>query len=280
MRLLCNNIFNLFPYIVSGGEDDFFPISNIFNYQTLEVGRFKSEEEASLFLDGKGTINCFAIFNTNIKNMSIEIEDIYGNFIYYDVYIKNSYGVYNIAPIEFTRIKITFNKKADGNIIECGYFIIGEAVDFPPHDKTKTHTVNYTHEQYFSQSGHYFCRRLPIKSYDTWKVSFPYLTNADREKIINFFNENNFEPFVLQVWIEETIMPNTESGLGIYNYSKYGKARYGSRTKISYPHQRCTGVKYYMKSGLYVCTNEEITFKKGKNDLYQYSTELTFREIK
>ncbi|ELV05278.1 hypothetical protein H263_11285 [Brachyspira hampsonii 30599] len=35
-----------------------------------------------------------------------------------------------------------------------------------------------------------------------------------------------------------------------------------------------------MKSGLYVCTNEEITFKKGKNDLYQYSTELTFREIK
>ncbi|OEJ19918.1 hypothetical protein A9495_12960 [Brachyspira hampsonii] len=44
--------------------------------------------------------------------------------------------------------------------------------------------------------------------------------------------------------------------------------------------ERCTGVKYYMKSGLYVCTNDKIDFKKGKNDLYQYSTELTFREIK
>ncbi|TKZ21670.1 hypothetical protein EZH24_13505, partial [Brachyspira catarrhinii] len=134
MRLLCNNIFNLFAYAVIGEEDEFFPVSNIFNYRTSEIGRFKSEEDGGLFLDGKGIINCFAIFNTNIKNISIEIEDIYGNFIYYNVYITNNYGVYNIAPVEFTRIKITFNKKADGNMIECGYFIIGEAVDFPPHD--------------------------------------------------------------------------------------------------------------------------------------------------
>lgn len=34
-----------------------------------------------------------------------------------------------------------------------------------------------------------------------------------------------------------------------------------------------------MKAGLYVLTNDKIDFKKGKNDLYQYSTELSFREV-
>ena len=66
-------------------------------------------------------------------------------------------------------------------------------------------------------------------------------------------------------------MPNEINSL--YNIGKYGKASYADRTKVTYP-------KYYMKSGLYVCTNQEIDFKKGKSDLYQYSTELTFREIK
>ena len=272
MRLLSNNILNLFPVsILEAEEDDFFPVSNMFNYQTLEVGRFKTDEKASLFVDGKGIINSFAIFNTNVEYLIVEIENIYGKIINYTVSIKNNFGVYNISPVEFTRIKITFHKKPDGNMLECGYLIIGEAVDFPPHDKQKNYTVNYTHEQFFSTSNHYFCRRLPVKKYDTWKVSFPYLTNADREKIINFFEVNNFEPFVLQVWIEETIMPNVRHN--IYNIGKYGQAVYLDRTKVTYP-------KYYMKSGLYVCTNQEIDFKKGKSDLYQYSTELTFREIK
>ncbi|WP_252832388.1 hypothetical protein [Brachyspira pilosicoli] len=66
-------------------------------------------------------------------------------------------------------------------------------------------------------------------------------------------------------------MPNIRHN--IYNIGKYGQAVYVDRTKVTYP-------KYYMKSGLYVCTNQEIDFKKGKSDLYQYSTELTFREIK
>ncbi|AFR71286.1 hypothetical protein B2904_orf1957 [Brachyspira pilosicoli B2904] len=112
MRLLHNNILNLFPVsILESEEDDFFPVSNMFNYQTLEVGRFKTDEKASLFVDGKGIINSFAIFNTNVEYLTVEIENIYGKIINYTVYIKNNFGVYNIAPVDFTRIKITFNKK-------------------------------------------------------------------------------------------------------------------------------------------------------------------------
>ena len=276
MRLLHNNIFNNFEY-TSSSEDDFFPISNMFNYQTLEVGKFASESEGSLTLSGNGIINEIAVFNTNAKKIKLEITNINNDLLTYNINIINKQAIHNIAAAEFIKVKITFIKDEDGNILECGYLILGEGVDFPPHDKQKTHTVNYTHNQYFSLTGHYFYRKLPFKSYDTWKVSFPYLTNDDREKIINFFDISNFEPFVLQVWIEETISPDKE--YAIYNISKYGLSKYGDKN-VSNIKSKNVSVKYYMKSGLYVCTNEEITFKKGKNDLYQYSTELTFREIK
>ena len=84
MRLLHNNILNLFPVsILEAEEDDFFPVSNMFNYQTLEVGRFKTDGKASLFVDGKGIINSFAIFNTNVEYLIVEIENIYGKIINY-----------------------------------------------------------------------------------------------------------------------------------------------------------------------------------------------------
>ncbi|WP_028329177.1 hypothetical protein [Brachyspira alvinipulli] len=299
MRLLWDNIFNNFEYTFSS-EDDFFPISNMFNYQTLEVGKFASETEGSLTLSGNGIINEIAVFNTNADKIRLEIIDIKNNTLIYNINIINKQAIHNISPIEFRNIKITFTKKSDVNILECGYFIIGEGVDFPVHDKQKTHTINYTHNQYFSLTGHYFYRKLPAKSYDTWKVSFPYLTNDDKEKIINFFDISNFEPFALQVWIEETISPdeiieNGYSDIARYNISKYGLSKYAGRTNtITETIEKRTAVKsttivkdntiskakYYMKSGLYVCTNEKIDFKKSKNDLYQYSTELTFREIK
>lgn len=299
MRLLWDNIFNNFEYTFSS-EDDFFPISNMFNYQTLEVGKFASESEGSLTLSGNGIINEIAVFNTNADKIRLEITNTENNTLIYNINIINKQAIHNIAAAEFIKVKITFIKEnKDGNILECGYLILGEGVDFPPHDKQKTHTVNYTHNQYFSLTGHYFYRKLPFKRYDTWKVSFPYLTNDDREKIINFFDISNFEPFVLQVWIEETIRPDKE--YAIYNISKYGKAKYASKSSnmetakyniskyglskygdknVSNIKSKNVSVKYYMKSGLYVCTNKEIDFKKGKNDLYQYSTELTFREIK
>ena len=298
MRLLHNNIFNNFEYTFSS-EYDFFPISNMFNYQTLEVGKFASETEGTLALLGNGIINEIAIFNTNADKIKLEITDINNDTFTYTISIINKQAIHNISPINFRNVKITFTKKSDSCMLECGYLIIGEGIDFPPHDKQKTHTVNYTHNQYFSLTGHYFYRKLPFKSYDTWKVSFPYLTNDDREKIINFFDISNFEPFVLQVWVEETISPDKE--YAIYNISKYGKAKYASKSanmetakyniskyglskygdkNVSNIKSKNIPVKYYMKSGLYVCTNKEIDFKKGKNDLYQYSTELTFREIK
>lgn len=279
MRLLWNNIFNYFEYTFSS-EDDFFPISNMFNYQTLEVGKFASETEGTLALLGNGIINEIAIFNTNADKIKLEITDINNDTFTYTISIINKQAIHNISPINFRNVKITFTKKSDSRMLECGYLIIGEGIDFPPHDKQKTHTVNYTHNQYFSLTGHYFYRKLPFKSYDTWKVSFPYLTNDDREKIINFFDISNFEPFVLQVWIEETI--STDKEYAIYNISKYGKAKYASKSSnnVSTIKSKNVSVKYYMKSGLYVCTNDKIDFKKAKNDLYQYSTELTFREIK
>ncbi|ADG71393.1 hypothetical protein [Brachyspira murdochii] len=298
MRLLWNNIFNNFEYTFSS-EYDFFPISNMFNYQTLEVGKFASESEGSLTLSGNGIINEIAVFNTNAQKIKLEITNINNDLLTYNINIINKQAIHNIAAVEFIKVKITFIKDEDGNMIECGYLIIGEGVDFPPHDKSKTHTINYTRNQYFSLTGHYFYRKLPVKSYDTWKVSFPYLTNDDREKIINFFDISNFEPFVLQVWIEETISPDeileSEIETAKYNISKYGLSKYASKTNTitkTIENQNTSKhttiikdntsskVKYYMKSGLYVCTNEEIAFKKGKNDLYQYSTELTFREVK
>lgn len=302
MRLLWDNIFNNFEY-TSSSEDDFFPISNMFNYQTLEVGKFESESEGILTLSGNGIINEIAVFNTNAQKIKLEITNTNNDLLTYNINIINKQAIHNIAAAEFIKVKITFIKEnKDGNILECGYLILGEGVDFPPHDKQKTHTVNYTHNQYFSLTGHYFYRKLPFKSYDTWKVSFPYLTNDDREKIINFFDISNFEPFVLQVWIEETISPDEilESDIKTarYNISKYGLSKYAGRTNIitetTETIEKTAAVKsktivkdntiskpkYYMKSGLYVCTNEKIDFKKGKNDLYQYSTELTFREIK
>ncbi|WP_297300426.1 hypothetical protein [uncultured Brachyspira sp.] len=279
MRLLHNNIFNNFEYTFSS-EDDFFPISNMFNYQTLEVGKFASETEGTLALLGNGIINEIAIFNTNADKIKLEITDINNDTFTYTISIINKQAIHNISPINFRNVKITFTKKSDSRMLECGYLIIGEGIDFPPHDKQKTHTVNYTHNQYFSLTGHYFYRKLPFKSYDTWKVSFPYLTNADRDKIINFFDISNFEPFVLQVWIEENIPSDGETVIKYakYNKSKYNRSKYASKEKNI--KANFNNIKYYMKSGLYVCTNEEITFKKGKNDLYQYSTELTFREIK
>lgn len=301
MRLLWDNIFNNFEYTFSS-EDDFFPISNMFNYQTLEVGKFKSESEGSLTLSGNGIINETAVFNTNADKIRLEITNKENKIFIYNIDIIDKKAIHNTAPIDFIKVKITFIKeKADGNNIECGYLILGEGADFPPHDKQKTHTVNYTHNQYFSLTGHYFYRKLPFKSYDTWKVSFPYLTNDDREKIINFFDISSFEPFVLQVWIEETISPdeiiengNSEIETARYNKAKYGLSKYASHTNIiaekeiisekeedaPVKENTISKPKYQMKSGLYVCTNDKIDFKKGKNDLYQYSAELTFREIK
>ncbi|MCZ9949910.1 hypothetical protein OFQ51_04525 [Brachyspira hyodysenteriae] len=233
MRLLWDNIFNNFEYTFSS-EDDFFPISNMFNYQTLEVGKFKSESEGSLTLSGNGIINEIAVFNTNAQKIKLEITNTENNTLIYNINIINKQAIHNIAAVEFIKVKITFIKDEDSNILECGYLIIGEGVDFPPHDKQKTHTINYTHNQYFSLTGHYFYRKLPFRSYDTWKVSFPYLTNDDREKIINFFDISNFEPFILQVWREEIISPDeileSEIETAKYNISKYGLSKYASKT--------------------------------------------------
>lgn len=191
--------------------------------------------------------------------------------------------IYNISPIKFLECKITFyGNETNENNLECGYLIIGEAVDFPPHDKIKTHTINYTHNQFFSVTNHYFRRVLPVRKYDIWKVSFSYLTNEDKEKIEKFFEDSDFYPFVLQVWKEADSSESSEGNETIsyakYGVGKYGKSKYASKEQINLSNEK-VGAKYYMKAGLYVLTNDKIDFKKGKNDLYQYSTELSFREV-
>ncbi|WP_288685191.1 hypothetical protein [uncultured Brachyspira sp.] len=296
MRLLYNNIFNNCNYTASS-SDEFFDIENIFDYHTQNVGRFDNKLYGSLEITGNGIINSFAIFNTNAYFVKIEIYNNIDDNRIYLIDIFDNKAMHNIHPVEFTRCKISFygNERNENNL-EIGYLIVGEALDFPPHDKQKTHTISYTHEQYFSISNHYFPRLLPTKKYEVWKVSFPYLTNSDKDKILNFFNESNFYPFVLQVWTGEVLSVNAtldryyakyniskynkskykftkeDIRYARYNISKYNISKYKAKADFQYP-------KYYMKSGLYVCTNTEIDFKKGKNDLYQYSTELTFREI-
>ncbi len=284
MRVLCDNIFNNNNWTASS-SDDFFPIENIFDYQRLNIGKFNDKKLGVLKVSGSGdkVINSFAIFNTNAHLVEIEIKNNEEMRIYSIDINADKQVIYNISPIKFLECKITFyGNETNENNLECGYLIIGEAVDFPPHDKIKTHTINYTHNQFFSVTNHYFRRVLPVRKYDIWKVSFSYLTNEDKEKIEKFFEESDFYPFVLQVWKEADLSESSEGNETIsyakYGVGKYGKSKYASKEQINLYNEK-VGAKYYMKAGLYVLTNDKIDFKKGKNDLYQYSTELTFREV-
>lgn len=267
MRVLCDNIFNNNDWTASS-SDDFFPIENVFDYHTFNIGRFNNKTLGILTVLSKSEenkiINSFAIFNTNAHLVKIEIINS-DEARTYSIDILNKQAIYNISPIKFSECKITFyGDENNENNLEIGYLIIGEAVDFPPHDKAKTHTINYTHSQYFSVTNHYFRRVLPVRKYDIWKVSFSYLTNEDKEKIEKFFDNCDFYPFVLQVWKEADISESSEGSINNNKENNFSKT---------------AGVKYYMKSGLYVLTNDKIDSKKGKNDLYQYSTELSFREV-
>lgn len=278
MRVLCDNIFNNNDWTASS-SDDFFPIENIFDYHTWNIGRFNNKTLGTLTVlsksEGSEMINSFAIFNTNAHLVEIKIKNN-EEARTYSIDIINKQAIYNIYPIKFTECKITFyGNENNENNLEVGYLIMGEAVDFPPHDKAKTHTINYTHNQYFSVTNHYFRRVLPVRKYDIWKVSFSYLTNEDKEKMEKFFDDCDFYPFVLQVWKEADISASSE-GYAQYGVDKYGQSKYASKDNRVF---QTVTAKYYMKSGLYVLTNDKIDFKKGKNDLYQYSTELSFREI-
>lgn len=284
MRVLCDNIFNNNSWMASS-SDDFFSIENIFDYQRLNIGKFNDKKLGVLKVSGSGdkVINSFAIFNTNAHLVEIEIKNNEEMRIYSIDINADKQVIYNISPIKFLECKITFyGNETNENNLECGYLIIGEAVDFPPHDKAKTHTINYTHNQFFSVTNHYFRRVLPVRKYDIWKVSFSYLTNEDKEKIEKFFEESDFYPFVLQVWKEADLSESSEGNETIsyakYGVGKYGKSKYASKEQINLSNEK-VGAKYYMKAGLYVLTNDKIDFKKGKNDLYQYSTELSFREV-
>lgn len=284
MRVLCDNIFNNNSWTASS-SDDFFPIENIFDYQRLNIGKFNDKKLGVLKVSGSGdkVINSFAIFNTNAHLVEIEIKNNEEMRIYSIDINADKQVIYNISPIKFLECKITFyGNETNENNLECGYLIIGEAVDFPPHDKIKTHTINYTHNQFFSVTNHYFRRVLPVRKYDIWKVSFSYLTNEDKEKIEKFFEDSDFYPFVLQVWKEADLSESSEVNETIsyakYGVGKYGKSKYASKEQINLSNEK-VGAKYYMKAGLYVLTNDKIDFKKGKNDLYQYSTELSFREV-
>ncbi|TXJ53836.1 hypothetical protein [Brachyspira aalborgi] len=284
MRVLCDNIFNNNNWTASS-SDDFFPIENIFDYQRLNIGKFNDKKLGVLKVSGSGdkVINSFAIFNTNAYLVKIEINNNEEMRIYSIDINADKQVIYNISPIKFLECKITFyGNETNENNLECGYLIIGEAVDFPPHDKIKTHTINYTHNQFFSVTNHYFRRVLPVRKYDIWKVSFSYLTNEDKEKMEKFFDDCDFYPFVLQVWKEADLSEISEGNETIsyakYGVGKYGKSKYASKEQINLSNEK-VGAKYYMKAGLYVLTNDKIDFKKGKNDLYQYSTELTFREV-
>ena len=109
-----------------------------------------------------------------------------------------------------------------------------------------------------------------------------YIDEEDKEKIEKFFEDSDFYPFVLQVWKEADLSESSEGNETIsyakYGVGKYGKSKYASKEQINLSNEK-VGAKYYMKAGLYVLTNDKIDFKKGKNDLYQYSTELSFREV-
>ncbi len=212
-------------------------------------------------------INSISVIDTNANFVIIQIVTNENENRFYAVEISSKITCINIEETNAKSVTIALYSS---EILYCRYLTACLATDFPPHSKSKTHTITNTHAQHFSQSGHYFSRYLPMKKYDSWSISFDFLTNKDKNNILNFFDINNYTPFILQVWTEPIAKYYTDNPL-IYESGAYKLNVVASQSqKIP---------KYQMTTGLYVCTNEKLEFKKSSNDNYPWSLSLTLREV-
>ena len=266
MRALSENIFYKHKnevQIINGDDNSI----NIFDKNNIDDIIFTDIFGTIVLENIDEIINSIAIVNTNANFIIIHILTNENENRYYPLEITDKIISINIEEIKIKSISIALYGSEK---ISCRYLIACKAIDFPPHSKKKTHTIQNTHMGYFSQSGHYFARHLPLKKYDTWIINFDLLTNKDKNNILNFFDINNYSPFILQVWIENIVNYFKDNPLvideGIYKLNVAAIKNQITR-------------KYEMTTGLYVCTNEKLDFKKSNNDIYQWSTSLTFREV-
>ena len=289
MRALSENIFHKYldKLEITNGTNN---TINMFDKSYIDEALFGSGKFAYIRLENIcEPINSIAISNTNACFIIVHIKTTADEERYFVVDIQDKIENINIAQVEIKSIEISFykNKNIQENI-KCRYLIAGKAIDFPPHSKKKIHKLINNHQQFFSQSGNYFVRHLPLKKYATWTVAFDLLTNKDKNTILDFFENNNYETFILQVWKESDksyyksnpLLIRSKNISPIKCGSLLNSGIYKRLKNILERHRKNTGIKKYeMKMGFYVCTNKDIDFKKGDNDIYQWSTSLSFREI-
>lgn len=290
MRILNDNVLNTNNTIFSSSDADN-ETSAMLDKDVMYQGVFNSKHGTLETTDSEvKTINSGAILNTNADFIVITLYKSESEKIYYTVRPKDKNAIFNFEKIKCMKIKVDFHVKNSSENIAIGYISLGLAIDLPPHAPEKTHKVNLTSESFFSQSGHYFTRRLPLRQYNEWSVSFPHLTNNDKELIENFFYTNDSNSFILQVWKEVNITQFLPAyyGVGVYGRCRYG--RFGNKKQALYGTAVYGGSKYgnpkeykpvfRMTSGLYIITNNILEFKKSNNKIYQWSLTLNFREVK
>ena len=295
MRVLSHNIFE--KYLEKIKAENSHPVDNamnMFDRNYLSVGKFLRNRVGKIELTSiDEVVNSFCIFNTNVNFIEIEIETFENETKNYASYINEKVQIINIETVRVKNIVVSFFASDDQDIF-CEYLTCGLGLDFPPHSPKKTHTLNFTHEAFFSESGHYFSRHLPMKKYDTWVIAFELLTNNDKNKIIDFFDATQFQPFALQIWthlpyksscktnVIADFNSSFSSGLSILFGSEFGKINNIKNEiyyKLKYENKQ-KNIRHEMKSGFYVCTNNKIDFKKTKNNIYPWSTSLTLRLVK
>ena len=293
MRVFSNNIFNKYLKKVNADNlSDECNLDDAFSSGLNSKIKFNENTEVGSIVlsDIDESINTFSFFKCNARFVEIKIICENDEQKYYPVHINNDVVIVNIEEIKIKDITISFIKNKES--IECKFLMAGLGFDFPPHSPKKTHSLNYTHEQFFSQSGHHFARHLPMKKYDTWVISFELLRNKDKELIVDFFESINFEPFLLQVWKESIASERLSSdvvkefssnlflGLGFAFGSPFSKIKKEQKDIFYTLKSKLNKIKpkYEMKSGFYVVTNKKLDFKKSDNGVYQWSTSLTFRE--
>lgn len=285
MRILYKNALNTQNTIFSSNDENN-NIENIFDKDIDYIGSFENTiygEIETTFSEAQ-KINCVSIFNTNAQYIIFEFYKESGEIDEYKLEIIKQKNIFNIKNTEYkkTKIKIYGYSEAQENIY-IGFLMVGLAVDFPAHSPAKTHKINYTREQFFSMAGKYFVRRLPFKSYSEWTVAFNFLTNENKNLILDFFEENDSEPFVLQVW-KESDKQKSYTSVGMYGVSEYGKCVYASEDSVTSERvvveNKNNKEVFQMEAGLYVVTNNILEFKKTENKIYQWSLSINFREVK
>ncbi len=234
MRVYTNNIFenHIENILISNCIEN---QDNLFNKNFYESVFFSNGNGIIKLQDIEEQINTICLVNTNAIFVIIQITTIDDDTRYYLIEPSTSKTVeyINIETVTIKSIIISlYQENADASL-HVSSVMAGMSVDFPPHSPAKTHTIQNTHEQFFSSSGNYFVRYLPLKKYNEWTINFDFLSNSQKELISSFFDDNNYTPFLLQVWTEKHKRYSIETPLVIETVAEDGEKAEDTTIDIS-----------------------------------------------